>query len=286
MAKKSIYKVVFEYIGITVGCLLLAIALNFFLVPNTIAPGGISGLAVLINKLSGFTTSKIILVINIPLFIVGILVLGKNFGAKTAYGTIALIFILDILSKYYSNLSVTNDNLLSAIYGGLVLGTGLGIVFRCGGSTGGTDLIGSILNKYFKSLSIPKLTMIFDFLIVVFSGIVNKNIETALYSAIALYIIVRVADFIIEGLGYAKAYFIISNNPDEIGNKIINDLGRGVTALNGRGMYTDSKREVMLVVVNRGQEVKLKEIVKDVDPKAFVMVAGIHEVLGEGFKTI
>lgn len=286
MAKKSIYKVVFEYIGITVGCLLLAIALNFFLVPNTIAPGGISGLAVLINKLSGFTTSKIILVINIPLFIVGILILGKNFGAKTAYGTVVLIFILDILSKYYSNLSVTNDNLLSAIYGGLVLGTGLGIVFRCGGSTGGTDLIGSILNKYFKSLSIPKLTMIFDFLIVVFSGIVNKNIETALYSAIALYIIVRVADFIIEGLGYAKAYFIISNNPDEIGNKIINDLGRGVTALKGRGMYTDSKREVMLVVVNRGQEVKLKEIVKDVDPKAFVMVAGIHEVLGEGFKTI
>ncbi|WXR62275.1 YitT family protein [Peptostreptococcaceae bacterium AGR-M142] len=286
MAKKSIYKVIFEYLGITLGCLLLAIALNFFLVPNTIAPGGISGLAVLINKLTGFTTSKIILVINIPLFIAGILVLGKNFGAKTAYGTIALIFILDILSKYYSNLSVTNDHLLSAVYGGLVLGTGLGIVFRCGGSTGGTDLIGSILNKYFKSLSIPKLTMIFDFFIVVFSGIVNKNIETALYSAIALYIIVRVADFIIEGLGYAKAYFIISSYPDQIGNKIINDLGRGVTALNGRGMYTDSKREVMLVVINRGQEVKLKEIVKDVDPKAFVMVAGIHEVLGEGFKTI
>ncbi|MCT4585557.1 MAG: YitT family protein [Peptostreptococcaceae bacterium] len=286
MAKKSVYKVVLEYIGITLGCLLLAIALNFFLVPNTIAPGGISGLAVLINKLSGFTTSKIILIINIPLFIAGILVLGKNFGAKTAYGTIALIFILDILSRYYSNLSVTNDNLLSALYGGLILGTGLGIVFRCGGSTGGTDLIGSILNKYFKSLSIPKLTMIFDFFIVVFSGIVNKNIETALYSAIALYIIVRVADFIIEGLGYAKAYFIISNATDEIGNKIINDLGRGVTALSGRGMYTDSKREVMLVVINRGQEVKLKEIVKDVDPKAFVMVAGIHEVLGEGFKTI
>jgi uncharacterized membrane-anchored protein YitT (DUF2179 family) len=286
LAKKSVYKVVLEYIGITLGCLLLAIALNFFLVPNTIAPGGISGLAVLINKLSGFTTSKIILIINIPLFIAGILVLGKNFGAKTAYGTIALIFILDILSRYYSNLSVTNDNLLSALYGGLILGTGLGIVFRCGGSTGGTDLIGSILNKYFKSLSIPKLTMIFDFFIVVFSGIVNKNIETALYSAIALYIIVRVADFIIEGLGYAKAYFIISNATDEIGNKIINDLGRGVTALSGRGMYTDSKREVMLVVINRGQEVKLKEIVKDVDPKAFVMVAGIHEVLGEGFKTI
>lgn len=285
MDGKKIYKNIFEYVLITIGCICIALAINIFLAPNTIAPGGLSGFAVILNKLTGLSVGITLLVMNIPLFFIGIMVLGKSFGVKTAYGTLVLSFFIEMFLRIIpQGYLVTNDLLLASIYGGILTGIGIGIVFRVGATTGGTDLIGAILNKFIPGLSIAKLMMIFDGMVVILAGIVDKNIETALYSAIALYIIVRVADFMVEGLGYAKAFFIISKETEKIGQEIMHTLGRGVTALEGRGMYTNSKKEVMLVVVNRGQEVRLKNIVKEIDNDAFVMVAGIHEVLGEGFK--
>ncbi len=273
-----------DYFLITIGCAFLALSLNLFLEPHTIAPGGVTGLAIIIKKVTGISISVTNLVINIPLFIVGVILLGKTFGVKTAYGTLTLSFFIEIFLRVLNGVMLTQDLLLSAIYGGIIGGIGIGLVFKAGGTTGGTDLAGAIMNKFFPNISIAKLMMSVDLMIVILAGIVNKNVETSLYSLIALYIIVKVADFMVEGMGYSKAFFIISSKPEEISKEIMDTLGRGVTALNGKGMYTKEDKEVLLVVIERAQEVKLKNIVKDVDANAFIMVTTIHEVLGEGFK--
>ncbi|SCY48846.1 YitT family protein [Alkaliphilus peptidifermentans] len=285
ISKKN--KTIMEYIGITIGCALMAISLIFFLEPNTIAPGGVTGLAILIQKITGIPIDVTNLLFNIPLFITGIYVLGKLFGIKTAYATIALSgFIRLFIILFGSGAMITGDLLLSSIYGGVIMGVGLGLVFLYGGTTGGTDLAGAILNHYFPSISTAKLMMVLDLIIVAAAGLVEKNIETSLYSIIALYILVKVADFIVEGLGYGKAFYIISNSPNEIAKKIMEELGRGVTALEGKGLYTGTKRDILLCVVNRAQVAKLKKLVHEIDDKAFIMVTTIHEVLGEGFKEI
>lgn len=286
MKKKHWSTILIEYILITVGCALMAMSIDLFLAPHTIAPGGVTGLAIVIKKITGISVSVTNLVINVPLFIAGVIVLGKAFGAKTGYATLALSFFIEVISKISHGYIPTNDMLLSTIYGGLITGVGIGLVFKSGGTTGGTDLAGAMLNKYFPNISIPKLMMCIDLCIVTLAGFVNKNLETSLYSIIALYILVKMADFIIEGMGYSKAFFVISLKPDEISDEIMQNLGRGVTSLHGRGMYTKEDKDVLLVVVDRTQEVKLKDIVKGVDENAFIMVANVHEVLGEGFKPI
>ncbi|WFD10640.1 YitT family protein [Tepidibacter hydrothermalis] len=284
MKKKHWSTILIEYILITVGCALMAVSIDLFLAPHTIAPGGVTGLAIVIKKITGISVSVTNLVINVPLFIAGVIVLGKAFGAKTGYATLALSFFIELVSKASQGYIPTNDMLLSTIYGGLITGVGIGLVFKSGGTTGGTDLAGAMLNKYFPNISIPKLMMCIDLCIVALAGFVNKNVETSLYSIIALYILVKMADFIIEGMGYSKAFFVISSKPDEISDEIMQNLGRGVTSLNGKGMYTKEEKNILWVVVDRTQEVKLKDIVKDVDENAFIMVANVHEVLGEGFK--
>ncbi|SHH51181.1 Uncharacterized membrane-anchored protein YitT, contains DUF161 and DUF2179 domains [Caloranaerobacter azorensis DSM 13643] len=280
--KKNWYRYVVEYVGITIGTIIMALSLNLFLEPNTIAPGGVTGLAIVIKKIIGIDVAITNLAINVPLFIFGLIVLGKAFGAKTLYGTFALSFFIRILPSG----NLVNELLLAAVFGGVLMGIGLGIVFRFGGTTGGTDLAGAILNKYFPNFSTATFMMGIDLCVVTIAGIVDKKLETSLYSVIALYIIVKVIDLILEGLGYAKAFFIISQYPDKIGNTILEKLNRGVTVLKGRGMYTGKDRDVLLCVVNRSQVTKLKEIVHQIDKNAFVMVADIYEVLGEGFKEI
>ncbi|AOY74830.1 hypothetical protein BJL90_01980 [Clostridium formicaceticum] len=281
------HNVMIEYVGITIGCALMAISLNLFLKPNTIAPGGVTGLAILIEELIGIPIDITNLAINIPLFIVGLLVLGKVFGVKTAYAILMLsAFIRMFLILFGEGALITQDILLAAIYGGVLLGVGLGAVFRFGGTTGGTDLAGAILNKYFPSISTAKLMMLLDLIVVATAGVIQRNIETSLYSVIALYIAVKLADFIVEDLSYAKAFYIISKDSEQIGKRIMEEVGRGVTALEGRGLYTGNKREVLLCVVNRAQVAKLKKVVYEMDEKAFIMVTTIHEVLGEGFKEI
>ncbi|QUH18741.1 YitT family protein [Alkaliphilus sp. B6464] len=285
--KNKKYSTFIEYVGITVGCALMAVGIVFFLQPNTIAPGGVTGIGVVVQKLIGVPIDVTNLVINIPLFISGVILLGGAFGMKTAYATVMLSgFIRFFIIMSGDSHVVTNDLLLSAIYGGVIMGAGIGLVFRSGGTTGGTDLAGAILNKYFPSLSIAKLMMILDLMVVVTAGLVVKNVEISLYSIIALYILVQMADFIVEGLSYSKAFYIISNHSDKIGKKINSELDRGVTSLQGRGFYTGAEKDVLLCVVNRAQVAKLKKLVYEIDEKAFIMVTTIHEVLGKGFKEV
>lgn len=285
--KRKSYNVIIEYMGITIGCAFMAFSLNFFLGPHTIAPGGVTGLAIVIQQTIGIPIDVTNLVINIPLFILGLMVLGKAFGAKTAYATLIISgFIRLLLILHGENVMLIADLLLASIYGGVIMGIGLGIVFRSGGTTGGTDLAGAILNNYFPNISTAKLMMFLDLMVVAAAGIVKKDLETSLYSVIALYITVKLVDFIVEGLNYSKAIYVISNNSEEIGQRIMDEVGRGVTALKARGFYTGDDKDVLMCVVNRSQVAKLKKIAHEIDERAFIMITTIHEVLGEGFKEI
>ena len=283
--KKSINTII-EFLGLIIGCLFMGVALNMFFKPYTIAPGGLSGLSLVISKFIGLSASTIMLLIGIPLLLFSIKILGKKDSIKTFIGMIILSIVLKF-TESLSTISVTQDILLSSISGAIFLGIGLGIVFRVDGSTGGTDLIALMINRIIPSLPVSKCLTIIDGMVVLSAGIANGNIETGLYSAIALYIIFKVIDAIISGFDYSKAFMIITDDRDELKEAILNDVKRGVTVLDGKGGYSNNDKSILLVVVNnKNQEVHLKKLIKRVDPNSFIIVSDVHEVLGKGFKSI
>jgi len=276
------WKGVLNYSGIMVGSLVTALGLVLFLVPNKIAAGGVSGLATVIFYLVGPPVGFTMLVINIPLFLISLRQLGVRFGIKTLFGTVMLSVFTDGLTPLVTPL--TTDPLLAAIYGGIMTGLGLGVVFRFGGTTGGTDLAAQLIHKYIK-VSVGKGLLLIDTLVIILAGIVF-DVELALYALIALFAAVKVIDLVQEGLGYVKAALIISDKPEQLGQAILTRLNRGATALHGRGIYTGKDRDVILVVLSRSEVTKIKALVHSIDPGAFVIVTNVNEALGEGFKDI
>ncbi len=267
---------------ITVGSFLIAVALNYFLVPNKIAAGGVSGLATVIYYLAGFPIGITMLVLNIPLFLAGLKVLGRSFGARTIYGIITLSLITDLLEPMAVN--VTTDLLLASIYGGVLAGLGLGLVFKARGTTGGTDMIASLLNNY-TGLSVGQGLMLADGIVVLLAGILF-NLEVALYASITIFITSKTIDVVQEGLNIKKEALIISDKSRKINQRIINELNRGVTLFPAEGGYTGKKRDVLLCIISRSEVTTLKEMVAEIDQDAFVIISNIHEVLGEGFAEI
>lgn len=283
--KNNLKSIIIEGLGLIVGCILISIGLNMFLGPHTIAPGGLSGLSVILSKVSGLSVSTIMLILGLPLIICSIKILGKKDSIKTLIGMLLLSFCINITTPLAS-ITATNDVLLSAITGSIFLGLGLGIVFRVDGSTGGTDLIALMINKAIPSIPISKCLVCIDGLVVLSSGIVNQNLETGLYSAISLYIIVKMVDFIVAGFDYSKSFMIITNEEEALRNAIVNDIKRGITILEGKGGYTDNSKSILIVVVRKNQEIHLKKLIKKVDKNAFIIVSDVHEVFGEGFSPI
>ena len=274
-----------EVIILMVGCLFMAVSINMFLNPHNIAPGGLTGVSIIINTLTGLPIWLINITFDIPLFLFAFRILGRKDATKTLLGILFLTASLKI-TENLGNINVTNDVLLSSISGGIVLGIALGLIFRINGSTGGTDLIGLLANKTFPALSVPTIMGFADGCIVILSGVVSKNIEVALYSAIALYIIVKVSDIMVEGINTSSSFMIISDKYVEIGNAIRDELKRGATILKGQGLYTGNDKNVLLVVVSKKEVVSLKKLVKNIDPNSFIIVSDIFEALGEGFKSI
>ncbi|WP_434798682.1 YitT family protein [Terrisporobacter vanillatitrophus] len=281
---KSLFKFN-EIIILVVGCLFMAISINMFLNPHNIAPGGLTGVAIIINTLTGLPIWLINIVFDIPLFLFAFRILGKKDASKTLLGILFLTASLKV-TENLGNINVTNDVLLSSISGGIILGIALGLIFRINGSTGGTDLIGLLANKTFPSLSVATLMGFADGCIVILSGVVSRNIEIALYSAIALYIIVKASDVVVEGINTSSSFMIISDKYVEIGNAIRDELERGATILKGQGLYTGNDKNLLLVVVSKKEVVILKKLVKNIDPNSFIIVSDIFEALGEGFKSI
>lgn len=281
--KMSFKDFMYETLLLLVGCFLMALSFVFFFDPHSIAPGGLTGLAVIINNLFTIPLWLVNLIFNVPLFIIAYKILTKSECLKTLLGIGFFTLALNICENF-GEIYITNDVLLATLAGGVILGLGLGIIFKINGTTGGTDLIGLISNRLVPSISVPKLMGVADFMVVMSSIFATGKIEIGLYSALGLYIAVIVSDMVIQGMYSAKSFTIISNSPDEISNTILDKMGRGVTILSARGGYTKEEKDALLVVVGKREVSTLRKLVKTVDPNAFVIISDVHETLGEGFK--
>ena len=275
-------RTIIDYLGITAGSFLIALALTVFLVPNRIAAGGVSGLATVIYYITSFPIGITMLIINIPLFFAGLKIMGMSFGMRTIYGIVSLSVFTDLLQPHMT--SLTNDLLLASIYGGVLGGIGLGIVFRSRGTTGGTDMIAALIN-YFTGITVGEGLLIADGIVVTLAGIFF-NLEVALYAAVTIFITSRTIDVVQEGFNFKKGVLIISDKADEINEMVVNDLNRGVTEFEAKGGYTGDRKDVLLCIISRSEVSELKNAVSEIDKDAFVIISNVHEVLGEGFTEI
>lgn len=294
---KKRLKGLYSYLWIIAGSVITAAAINIFLVPYKIAPGGVTGIATVIYYLSGnrFPVGVTMLVLNVPLFIFGFRYIGGRFIVRTLFSTIFLSVAIDTsepFTRYFAenylsrfgDISSKPDLLLYSLFGGFFMGLGLGLVFRSGATTGGTDLAARIVIHFAPSLTMGQILLFIDSSVIIFASIAFNSFILGLYAIISLFISSKVIDAILEGVNFAKAVFIISDKSGEIAGRILVELDRGVTSLKGTGMYTGHDKNVLYCVLQRGQLPVLKTIVKSVDPKAFVILTDAREVLGEGFK--
>lgn len=282
---KNIFKIgrrdLLDYAGIFAGVAITALALDWFLIPNLIAAGGASGLATVIHHLTNLPVGLLMVLINIPLFLASVRAFGSHFGAKTIFGTAALSILIDMFAGVLPG-PLTRDPLLASLYGGVLSGIGIGLTFRFNGTTGGTDIAARLLKKFF-SLSIGRALLFIDMAVIILAGLVFRQPDLALYALITVFVSSKAIDLILEGEDYARAAFIITKEADDVVQNIFAVLGRGVTTIEGRGAYTGTDRQVLLCVVSRAEQSRLREIVESTDPKAFVIITSAREVLGEGF---
>ncbi|WP_163970539.1 YitT family protein [Oceanobacillus halotolerans] len=271
---------VIEYAFVIIGSFFVAFAFNLFLLPNNIASGGVAGVSTITKELFNWEPAIVQGALNVPLFIAGVIILGKNFGAKTLVGTFILPFFVWLTSGFDA---ATPNPLLGAIFGGMCVGLGLGIVFRGKASTGGIDLAAQILHK-FTHLPLGICVALFDGMIVTTAAFVF-SLEAGLYALIGLFLTSRTIDFVQVGLNTSKNVLIISDKAEVIRKELLEDVDRGVTVLQGTGGYTDKNRDIIMCVVAQNEFIKLTQIVKTLDPNAFVVAMNATEVLGEGFKT-
>lgn len=272
-----------EYILTTVGILLTAISLEYFLFPNDIAAGGVSGLALVINSIINIDKSLMIFVLNVLLFILAFFVLGKSFGSKSIYATVILSIIMWIIERFFKPGMVTDNMFLASFFGATILAMGSAIVFNQGASTGGTSIIAAIINKY-SPLGIGTCLLLTDSIICIFS-IKTFGIEKGLFGFFSLILIGVLIDKFIDGLTTCKQVFIITNKDKLVIDFITKKIDRGCTLLSGQGGYTGSDVKIIYALLDRKQFIALKKFLKENNPEAFVTVNESTEVLGEGFNS-
>ena len=274
-----------DYLLITWGTALVAFAVASIYDPVGLVTGGFSGLSIIVKRLTepvipgGIPLGVTNLVLNIPFFLIAIRLKGLRYIVKTLFATLMLSAWLSVLPVIPL---AQGDLLLSALYGGVFMGTGLGMVFVAQTTTGGTDLIAAIIQHFWKHYSIADIMQVLDALIVI-AGASIFGIQMALYAIIAIYLVSKVSDGLIEGLKFSKAAFIITEKPEELSAVLMKELDRGVTGISARGMYSGDKKNMLFCVVARKEIVRLKEVTLELDPGAFVIVTDAREVLGEGF---
>lgn len=264
------------------GAAIFSFGLVHFNMQNNLAEGGFTGLTLIIYQLTGLNPSYSNLLLNIPLFFIGWKYLGRTSFYYTIIGTVGLSLWLWVFGKYQLTIELGNDLILVALFAGVFIGVGLGIIFRYGGTTGGVDIIAQFANKLF-GMPMGKVMFIFDACVIALSILTYLNYREAMYTLVAVFISARVIDLIQEGTYSARGAMIISDKNTEIAEKIMTEMERGVTVLNGYGSFTKQKREVLYCVVSKNELFKLKNAIISVDPHAFVSVSEVFDVLGEGF---
>lgn len=306
--KIKIFKSPFiDYVAITLGAAFMAIGIGVFLVDAKVVPGGASGLAMAIHYLSDNTipVGMMIWVINVPLYIWGIKVLGKRFGIRTFYGFTVSSFLIDFFrgdipgfgSVQLQNSQTIidlhqNDFLFLILVGAVLLGLGLGIIFKFKGTTAGSDIVAAVMQKKY-GIKPGQAIMFVDIIVIGLAGLIieikdlspdRPALSLTLYAVFLLFVSAKIIDVIIDGFDYARAAYIISEKYDEIGKAIMNDYSRGATAIKSRGLYKNKEREVLVTIVTLKEVTSLTERIKEIDPDAFVIINNVHEVLGEGFR--
>lgn len=269
-----------EYAYLVVGALISALALDLFLAPNRIAPGGASGLGTILLNALGVPVSVTVLAVNLILFAVGF----KKFGKKTIAMTFAATLMLSAFIQIFSFLKpLSDDMLLSSAFGGAMLGFGSGLTIASGASTGGTDFLAVILNGSFSHVAVADFILIIDLVIAVLSGVVFKNYSLLLYALFALYVNARFVDRVINGFRFARLVYVVSAKNKQIAEKLVKELDMGVTALYGRGMYSGNEQMVLMCAMRRNEFPKFRKTIEAQDKNAFIILAEANEVLGEGF---
>lgn len=267
-----------EYIIVALACVVMAFNINYFFVGNKLAEGGVSGLSLIIHYLSSIDVSYLYFALNIPLIILAYIFLGKNFLLKTFFAT----FVLSVFLKVFASFSEPLDDiLLAAIFGGAINGIAIGIVFYAGGSTGGMDIVAKIVNKY-TGIPISRILLATDFIVLSIVAVIFGKV-IFMYTLISLVISSKMIDIIQVGIYSAKGVTIITTKEDEIRRRIMEDTKRGITLINAKGGYTQKEIGMLYCVVGQYQLIRVKTIVKEVDPSAFMIVADVHEVIGNGF---
>lgn len=283
MSRKQllIKKIVVEGLYIIVGCALMAMGTSLFLLPNQLSSGGFAGISTIIYYLFGLPLGTTMLILNIPLFIMAIIRVGKEVAIKGILGTIILSAFIDIFERFNP---LTQDGFLACIYGGILVGLGTAIVLKANASTGGTDLLSYIIRSFKPNYRAGNLIVIVDTAIVLLNVIFFREIEIGLYSAIAIYLNGKMIDIVFEGIYFTKTMFIVSNHYKEIAQEIGEKLDRGSTAVYAKGMYTKEKRMMLWCVASRGEVAKIKQIAQEIDPRAFIVISSAREAWGKGFK--
>lgn len=274
----------------SIGLAISAVGLKIFLVPGKIAAGGISGIATIFHHVFGFQVGITMLVINIPIFLLGLRIFGKVYGFKTFYGTVTLPVFIDLIGYIWPNVEFAIDYtkggnmLLAPIFGGIITGTGMGIVIKYGGNTGGTDILGQVLNKY-THIPIGYAIMTVDSIVILCATGVF-GLESGLYAIIAVYASGLFINKIMYGTSYSRLVYIISDEYDKIKEIILEDLSRGGTGISANGLYTNKDKKMIMTVLQNREIHTLTTFIKEVDKEAFVIVTDVHKVIGEGFTPI
>lgn len=279
--KILIKKFILETIGTIIGAFIMAVSVSLFLLPNKLSSGGVSGIATIIYYLMNIPMGISIMLINIPLFLMSILKIGKSFFMKSIIGTISLSIFIDELDKIEP---LTTDKFLACIYGGILMGVGTAIILKANSSTGGTDLISYITKAYKPTIKVGEIIILLDIVIVALNIIFLKELEIGLYSTIAIYLMGKIIDILFEGIYFTKLIYIVSNKSEDIAREIGDNIRRGATGIYGKGMYTNDNKLILMCAVTRKDVASTIQIIKKLDKHSFVIVTNSREVLGQGFK--
>lgn len=283
ISRERVGRVIADYALIAVGAILVALSADLFAIPNRVVPGGVTGIATMLYYGLGTPVGLVTLALNVPLFLAGMRWGGGfHFALRTLFATTVMSLAIDLLAPYVP--SITADPLLYTLYGGILDGIGIGLVFRARGTTGGTDILARLLHRW-TGISLGAWLLVFNVLILGAAGVMF-GWEQALYALILSFASSRAVDLVQEGVSYAKSATIVSARSEAICRAIIEQLGRGVTILRGAGGYTDTERPVLLSVVAQSEVSQLKQLIYGIDPLAFVIIGQAQEVLGEGFKQL
>lgn len=270
-----------KIMGIAAGALIYAVGINNFIIANGLAEGGFVGISILALYFLKIPLGISFFIMNVPLFLLGWKQFGQKFILKTILG-VAFVSLFSELTKGWQ--APMDDKLLASLYGGVINGIGLGLIFRCGATTGGSDIIGRYVNHHY-GYSIGRTLFVIDLIVIsIVAVIIGK--ETAMYSLVALFVASRVIDIVIEGTSTSKACLVVSDHTLAISAEIVSVLGRGTTLLQGRGGYTGKDKDVLYCVVSREEITRLQQIVRKIDPSAFIVIYNVHDVLGEGFSDL